>query len=54
MTESGVRVKAWAFFRELLPLIEQQLASDAHNPVMASELATLLLSGAIGHLSLFL
>ena len=27
MTESGVRVKAWAFFRELLPLVEQRLAS---------------------------
>ena len=29
MTESGVRVKAWAFFRELLPLIERHLASGA-------------------------
>jgi hypothetical protein len=29
MSESGVRVKAWAFFRELLPLIEQHLASGA-------------------------
>ena len=27
MTQSGVRVKAWAFFRELLPLVEQRLAS---------------------------
>ncbi len=29
MTESGIRVKAWAFFRELLPLVEQRLASRA-------------------------
>lgn len=29
MTPSGVRVKAWAFFRELLPLIERHLASGA-------------------------
>ena len=29
MTESGVRVKAWVFFRELLPLVEQRLASGA-------------------------
>jgi hypothetical protein len=27
MTQSGIRVKAWAFFRELLPLVEQRLAS---------------------------
>ena len=29
MTTSGVRVKAWAFFRELLPLVEKRLASGA-------------------------
>ena len=29
MTQSGVRVKAWAFFRELLPLVEQRLAARA-------------------------
>jgi hypothetical protein len=29
MTQSGVRVKAWAFFREMLPLIEQRLATGA-------------------------
>ena len=29
MTASGVKVKAWAFFREMLPLIEQRLASKA-------------------------
>ena len=28
-TGSGVRVKAWAFFRELLPLVEQRLASGS-------------------------
>jgi len=27
MTQSGVRVKAWAFFRELLPIIESRLSS---------------------------
>jgi len=29
MTDSGIRVKAWAFFRELLPLVEERLASRA-------------------------
>ncbi len=29
MTQGGVRVKAWAFFRELLPLLERRLASGA-------------------------
>jgi hypothetical protein len=29
MTQAGVRVKAWAFFRELLPLIQQRFASGA-------------------------
>ena len=37
MTESGVRVKAWAFFRELLPLIEQHLASGAWPRNIAEE-----------------
>lgn len=29
MTESGIRVKGWAFFRELLPVIEKHLKSGA-------------------------
>ena len=29
MTQSGIRVKAWAFFRELLPFVEKRLESHA-------------------------
>ena len=37
MTESGIRVKAWAFFRELLPFVQQRLASHTWPRNMGDE-----------------